>query len=734
MPTGSGKTHLAWQAIQQEVELGGRAILCVPLRALASQLHQRFAQERPELRIGVYTGESHPGKMVPLAQAQVLIMTPERLDACTRAWARHWSWLPAISLLVVDEFHLLGEGRRGARLEGTLLRLERLNPCCRVVALSATLGNPQELTDWLGGVLYQSDWRPVPLTWSEVTYPNPEAKTRVLHGILAESQGNTLVFVQSRRRAEGLAAQLRDAGLQAAHHHAGLRPQERTQVETEFLQGRLPVLVCTSTLELGVNLPCRRVVLYDLNEWDGQAFAPLPVRKAWQRAGRAGRYGLDSEGEVILLRPAWDRTPQVYERGQFEAITSQLTERRFLLEQLVADIASGLLRSRAGLTRYYARTLASSQGTLPALLPLLEQAVLASLISEEDTPDQRLRVTPAGRVAGQHLLAPETVLRWSSLPKARTPFDLLWFFITLPDVELRLPVDYEQLPDLRQKLQRVPSQILRDTPEEAARLLDTQGRSLLHALHTTTALWVHLNGLNEEEAAERFDAYPFEFRRLRQEISRVVQAALQWCNAVLSPQTDPEDVVIKRRLLLLSAMLAGPLSPEAATLTRVDGVGATWARTLVENGITDLEELALADATELGELPRLSSHRASQWVAQAGELIKDWTEIWDIPPEGLSIASLPVSVEPYRLLRAAELQVQPQDGAYRITGGQEPHRVTRRSQVWRCDCLDHAAGHTCKHLLAVQLRQDAQLRETLASLQGGTLTALWSLEHLWMHT
>lgn len=738
LPTGSGKTHLAWQAIQREVDGGGRAILCVPLRALANQLFQRLTSERPDLLIGVYTGESPPvsiPKTVTLADAQVLIMTPERLDACTRAWGRHWTWLPLISLLVVDEVHLLGEGRRGARLEGTLLRLERLNPCCRVVALSATLGNAQQLADWLGGVLYQSDWRPVPLAWQEVTYTNPEAKARVLCERLTGASGNTLVFVQSRRRAEQLAAQLRGAGLQADHHHAGLRPEERTTVETAFVQGRLPVLVCTSTLELGLNLPCRRVVLYDLNEWNGQAFAPLLVRKAWQRAGRAGRYGLDARGEVITLRAAWDRAAQTYVSGQVEAISSQLTEQRYLLEQVVADIACGLLRTRAGINRFYARTLASLQGTLPAPATLLDEAIQAGLITE-DGVDGRLRVTPAGRVAGQHLLAPETVLRWAALEAFRTPFDLLWFFITLPDVQLRLPVDYERLPELKGELERVPSLLLREDPGAVAHLLHVDGRALLHTLHTAAALWTHLGGLSEDSAAERFSAYPFEFRRLREEVRRVVLAALQGLTA-RSPsdgaQLAPllEDAVIKRRLHLLAAMLGGPLSPEAATLTRVSGIGPRWAHLLQEAGLTDLEDLALADPAELSRRPQLSPARAAQWVAQAGELVKDWTEVWADPPAQVTLTALPAGVEPYRLLRAAELQVQVIDRGYRVTGGQEPHLITRRGSGLHCDCPDHASGQTCKHLLAVGLRQDAQLRATLTTLQESSPSA-WSLEHLWM--
>lgn len=733
MPTGSGKTHLAWQAVQQEVALGGRAILCVPMRALAAQLHERFTRERPDLRIGRYTGDQ-VSSLAP-AQAQVLIMTPERLDAYTRTWARHWSWLPAVSLLVVDEFHLLGEGRRGARLEGTLMRLERLNPLCRVVALSATLGNPAALAQWLGGVEYSHPWRPVPLHWREVTYPNPDAKERVLLEVLREARGGTLIFVQSRRKAEQLAARLQGAGLPAQHHHAGLTPQQRQQVEAAFTSGSLPYLVCTSTLELGLNLPCRHTVLYDLNVWNGHTFAPLPVRNAWQRAGRAGRYGLDSAGEVVIVRAAWDSHLPDYATGQFEPVESQLSQDSFVLEQLVTDIGCGLLRTRAGLERYYARSLAWQQGTQPALRPLLERALAAGLVTD-DPEDKRLRVTPAGKVAAQHLLAPETVLRWQNLPRFSTPFDLLWFFITLPDTEVRLPVNYEVLPDLRSELNKVPSRLLRTAPNQVGAWLELRGRPLLHSLHTTCALWTHLNGEEADQVAERFDAYPFEFQKLRQEAGLVVTAARQWVSATVDTRHPEQQHVLTQRLTLLQAMLAGPLSAEAATLTRVTGIGTTWANILQQAGVTDLEALALAEARDLAHLPRLSAQRAAHWISTAETLVKDWTEVWEHVQSGLHLTDspLPTHIDPYRLLRAAELQVQPMDYGYRVTGGQEPHRIQRRAEQFVCDCADYLKGNYCKHLLAVELGRSPQLRSSLAALQvdPDPEHTTWTLETIWM--
>ena len=119
MPTGSGKTWLAEQAIARVLERGERAIYLTPLRALANELVQRWRTRFEGYEVGVFTGEYGQRQKypVPFEDAQLLVMTPERLDACTRHWRSHWGWFPKVSLLVVDELHLLGERGRGPRLE-----------------------------------------------------------------------------------------------------------------------------------------------------------------------------------------------------------------------------------------------------------------------------------------------------------------------------------------------------------------------------------------------------------------------------------------------------------------------------------------------------------------------------------------------------------------------------------------------------------------------------------------
>ena len=169
MPTGSGKTWLAKQALRESLNLGLRGVYLSPLKALAEELSNEWTQEFSDIEVGIFTGDYGSQRRkypVSFEDAQLLVMTPERLDACVRKWRSHWKWIPEVDWLVVDEVHLVGDANRGGRLEGTLSRIRRLNPFAEFL-VSATLGNRSELADWIGGVEFKHEWRPVPLEWKE---------------------------------------------------------------------------------------------------------------------------------------------------------------------------------------------------------------------------------------------------------------------------------------------------------------------------------------------------------------------------------------------------------------------------------------------------------------------------------------------------------------------------------------------------------------------------------------
>lgn len=722
MPTGSGKTWLAEQAIRQTVANGARAIYLTPLRALAAEVAGRWKVSLPNVAVGVFTGEFGRNASpypVSFEDARVLVMTPERLDACTRAWRSHWGWIPEVDLVVVDEIHLLGEASRGPRLEGAISRLRRLNPFIRLVGLSATIGNAPEIADWLEGVSYQSRWRPIPLEWRTVHYRKASDKPGLLKREVecnVQGGGKSLVFVQSRRRAEELSRYLGTEGSRARHHHAGLRHDERRQTEDAFRAGQIDVLVATGTLEMGLNLPVRQVVLYDLQNFDGRDFVPLSTNSVWQRVGRAGRPGLDEHGEAVLLAPVWDSHANHYQRGLFEPIRSQMNHSAAFAEQVVAEVASGASTTRPQLQRAFRQSLAARQGVLTNCDAVVNEMCEAGLLREWTNPDRPraglvLKATKAGRIAVRHMLMPETILGLQRAIRAfpdLTYLDLLIVLALAGDCEPVLAVDFEELDSLAATLSQEPSYLLRQSPMTISEMLSVSPRRLLCAfkMACVTRTWTRCG--DAVKAAEEADCYPFEVTRLHESMARLLQALgelLAVAKSEQAPSAIDDEVPILERVQALQRMVTFGLDEDVATLCFVHGIGGTFARRLAARGIGDIEELANADAEDLASVKGVSTKRMVQWIEEAARLIKTrhGLSLRDLGPKTAAKPSnWPHDIDPYRLRRSLDLTVQ-QIGPteYRVAGGLEPHQVTAGGTMV-CDCMDRQRGHVCKHILAVR--------------------------------
>ena len=160
-PTGSGKTFLALEAARHTLSLGQKVMLMVPLKSLAVELEQTWQAALPEWTVQSFTRDSKGSK--PYRDTDVIILTGEKLDLLTRSWGRHHSWLARVRLLVADEIHLIADPSRGAAVDAAITKLRYVNPLLRVLALTATCGNPLEIARWLQGIHLGGGERPVPL-------------------------------------------------------------------------------------------------------------------------------------------------------------------------------------------------------------------------------------------------------------------------------------------------------------------------------------------------------------------------------------------------------------------------------------------------------------------------------------------------------------------------------------------------------------------------------------------
>jgi helicase len=160
-PTASGKTLIAELAmIKTIMENKGRAVYIVPLKALANEKFKDFKKRYGKyLRIALSMGDLDSVDSY-LEGYDLIICTAEKLDSLIRHYA---PWLIKVATIVVDEVHLMNDQGRGPVLEILITLMRKLLKNVQIIALSATIGNPEELAEWLNANLVIDSWRPVEL-------------------------------------------------------------------------------------------------------------------------------------------------------------------------------------------------------------------------------------------------------------------------------------------------------------------------------------------------------------------------------------------------------------------------------------------------------------------------------------------------------------------------------------------------------------------------------------------
>lgn len=734
LPTGSGKTTLAEMGIDRALARGEKVAYLTPLKALAEEKIASWGGRWPAHRVGIFTGDYEGSATpVPYRDADVLICTYERLDGVLRHWQRHLGWLSRLGLVVVDEFHLITDPGRGPRLEGAISRLKRVNPFCRVMGLSATASNHTELAAWLDGVSYQSTWRPVSLRHEVRRFKNLADKPGLVIDLVAETareNGQTLVFVSSRRRAEQLAAQVSAAGYSAYHHHAGLEHAQRKSIEDDFRSGRSICLVATPTLEMGLNLPCRTVVIADSTRWNGESFEPLPVWNYLQRAGRAGRPGQDCDGRAVLLAPTWSRGLPDYARAEPEPIRSHLAKPAVLAEQILIEAASRSCRTKAQLSgSFLPSTLAYRQDPSIAckLSACVDELLSAGLIHSDSAGG--LNPTRVGWVAVRHQMTPATAKHLLSLRNANnegtlTSFDLLLHHCWTSALQPQLPPLLEVVDELEGLIEGIPSRYLDAAPPEGL-----PPRACAAGVVMAVLAWMYAQGQDPAQACDDLGVYLADAQSLRENLVRLLGASADLHTAA-DPITDKSEKRVRdllcgpslaSRLARLRLQLEFGLPGDSVYLTMVPGCGGLLARRLFDAGIQDLEDLCNAEPSDLAVIPGIGPKRSNSWIQAAEQLMSEMEPdpIPKLPKRSRGIdrpSDWPVEIDPGRLQRATLLEVSASLEGYLVSGGAEVHKVLGNT----CDCADYAQhdpGWWCKHRLAVRIRQgDKQLEALVARL------------------
>jgi ATP-dependent Lhr-like helicase len=323
-PTGSGKTEAVllpiFDQLMKIVDRHGISIVYItPLRALNRDLLSRLNLWSMKLGFTVEVRHGDTPTKERRKQAikppDLLVTTPETLQAILpgkrmRSHLRHVRWV------VIDEVHQLAGNRRGVQLT---IGLERLQTVAerelQRIGLSATVGNPEEISSFIAGDREIQIIQVTPPKQAEyfVEFPHPTDEDNLLAQTLitapeaaarlnriwelVDGHDSTLIFVNSRSNAELLGSKFHQLKRTVGVHHGSLPKDERIRVENDFRNGKVKALVCTSTLELGIDLGNVDLTV--------QYMSPRQVSSLIQRVGRSG-HRLDRVSKGIILAVSTD--------------------------------------------------------------------------------------------------------------------------------------------------------------------------------------------------------------------------------------------------------------------------------------------------------------------------------------------------------------------------------------------------------------------------------------------
>lgn len=339
-PTGSGKSLVAVAAHFVALAQGRRTYYTAPLKALVSEKFFALVHAFGSQNVGMMTGDSSVNAGAPIIcctaeiLANIALRTGEGIaEAPGHADDPAVPGDDAVGQVVMDEFHFYADPQRGWAWQVPLLELPRT----QFLLMSATLGDVGFFVDDLErrtGVAVAdvtNAERPVPLTYAYVVEPLHEVveelvRTRrspvyLVHftqkDAVERAQALLSTNLASREQRDAIAAELgafrfgtgfgKTLSRLLRHgvgvHHAGMLPKYRRVVERLTQKGLLTVVCGTDTLGVGINVPIRTVVLTSLVKYDGVRMRHLSAREFHQIAGRAGRAGYDTVGEVLVMAP-----------------------------------------------------------------------------------------------------------------------------------------------------------------------------------------------------------------------------------------------------------------------------------------------------------------------------------------------------------------------------------------------------------------------------------------------
>jgi helicase len=676
-PTASGKTLVAELCCLKHVlERGGKAVYLAPLRALASEKYDDFQRytklKKPDgkhVSVGISTGDFDSGDPW-MGRYDIIITTNEKADSLLRHRAK---WMDEIGLVVADEVHLLNEAERGPTLEVVLARLMEVNPDIQVLALSATMGNVDEIAAWLKAQYVITEWRPVNLKegvllHDEIQFKDGDARkierktsndTVNLALNTVKTGGQALVFASTRKNAASIAKKIADqTGKElsklakktleheaerirvadektqlsetladlvrcgAAFHHAGLAGAHRKIIEDLFRQGRIKVLAATPTLAFGMNLPARVVIVQDYRRYEaGYGYYPISVLEYKQMAGRAGRPKYDKNGESILIAKNADEEDFLMENfilARPERIWSRLAVEKILRGHVLATVASDFAHTENGVFEFFGKTFYAHQYGMKAIKTVIAN-ILKYLFDEQllYLDKGNLYATPLGKRTSELYIDPVSAVTireaLKNKPEWVTELSMLHLITHTPDMGPVMRPYGEEIEIIAVQAEQHREELFVPPPNEWDDQIAFQ--EYLGELKTAMILNAWIEETSEEQLMNKYRVQPGDLYRIIENGKWLLHATQELAELLKHKELLPLIDELNERV-------AKGIKKELLPIVKLEGVGRTRGRVLFNAGYQSVEDVKRASLDELTYLPTIGPRLAKKIKAQVGGFVK----------------------------------------------------------------------------------------------------------------
>lgn len=629
-PTNSGKTLLAILSIAKELEKNNKVIYCVPLVALANEKFEEFKNIFKNYKVAISVGDYDSADEF-LIYYDIIITTYEKLDSLIRHEA---NWISQVGLIIIDEIHLLNDFHRGPTLEFLIMKIKKIIPNIKIIGLSATIKNVEEIANWLNINFYKTDFRPINLYEGVLlnnyiylnNYKKIKLKENGIEGLIKtvlDKNKQILIFCSTRKEAENLAKKLSEITKKyvredlthfskeilnalevpteqcrklsellkngIAFHHAGLVYKQRKIIEDLFRNKKIKVLVSTTTLSMGLNLPSFCVLIANYKRFESGKKEFISNIEYKQMVGRAGRIPYDKFGIGLLFAKTKAEAKMLFNRyifGDLEEIISKIGNEVILRSQILSLISSNFVKDEKELVEFLKTSFFYYQTKNKKFLETKSKEIIKLLKNWKfiEEKEKELRATRIGKRVSELYIDPLSAkILIDGIQKINEETKkILIFQLISSTTEMKFLVnvrdkEYEKLlnfyySNLGKFLIEIPNEF------------DLEFEYFLPTFKLSLILDSWINEKNEDEILKEFKITPGELRGIL-EIADWMLYSLHELALLLG------KLEILKKIKKLRIRVKYGIKEELIPLIRIEGIGKIRARKLYNYGIKTIEQL-----------------------------------------------------------------------------------------------------------------------------------------------